>query len=75
VVVAARGCRTSEGRLPPIGDVGKEVCFHNKSFEFIILITEYHFRAKRLPEKFTQFLVGHEPTGVNLQEASFVFCR
>jgi hypothetical protein len=50
-------------------------CFHDKFFEFVVLIKKDPFGPKRLPEKFTQFLVGHEPAGVHLQEASFIFCR
>jgi thiazole synthase ThiGH ThiG subunit len=56
-------------------DVGKEDCFHDKFFEFNVLITEDPFGAKRLPEKFAQFLASWgSPAGSQLWILSMA-CR
>jgi thiazole synthase ThiGH ThiG subunit len=54
--------------------VGNEVCFHEKFFEFNVLITEDPFSAKRLLEKFAQFLAGWgSPAGSQLRILSVAY--
>jgi hypothetical protein len=74
-IVAGAGAAVQDAQPPPKRSSSPDEETDCRFFKFIVLITEDPFDAKRLLEKFAQFLDGRESVGIHLREARCGFCR